>query len=1095
MNNLTLFEYGFMTVGREKLLCRIKDSVARGERVYLIVPEQQTVLAEAECSTLLPPQAALKLEATNFTRFADTVFRTLGGIAGEYHGGVTPSLLMWRALSEIAPMLSMTGESNQVTPGVVSRAMAAFKDAECHGISPEDLLLAKDKIKADPRLSAKLSDLALIYSTYKELTKDGYDLTDALYAARDKISDNPDFLSGARIFIDGFTSFTSPQYALISQLMSLCPVTVTLTLPRVMADSFEFAEIRDTKQRLKRAATSLSVPVFDERIAEADRDSSPLISEAVKLLFRTEGKIDNDYLQNTQDIRIFEASVPFDECDFVAADIKRRVMEGASYSDFAIIARDAEAYNGILDTSLDLAGIPHFTSSHLDVCSSEAVKLIRIAYDIFNYGIRAEWLIGYAKCGVSGVSVQDCNALEGYVSRWRPDQRTLNDPAPWVMSPRGYEEITEEDRLLLERINRAKEIALSPIREFSTRVKGAGTVRQHATCLYELLLHLDMERALKDRSRELRAIGKAEEAERGDRLFKIICTALDTLVSTLGDTSADGVSFISLFLTVLSATTVGRIPTHVDEVTVGSADMLRISGKSHVYLIGVNEGVFPATVKDSSYFTEADKARLISAGLDFEPELERQAARELFSFARAFASASKSVTVLYPTRSSAFAPLRPSSVIERLGVISNGLITPTRISALPITDRVYSPEAAALSLGEAGADADSLTLALQSAGRDDLLRVADGELANDKIQLGDEALGMLYHSDIYLSQSRIDAFLRCPMLYFSRYNLKLSEDGVAELDSRVIGTFIHSMLENFFRSLRDGHIKPGELGEEEKRKLTRESVDSYLKSSLGEGDARRDVTLSRLCRAAEPIIDGLCEEFASCKFEPVFFELTTDDRNPSAPNTVKIDADDGSRIIISGTMDRLDSFKSGDDVYVRVVDYKTGTKEFDPRKLAEGENLQMFLYLKSVTETDTPEFRQVLGVGDKGRIIPAGVIYVKTKLDDAIIPKSDDKAATEAAKKLQSREGMILDDRVSLDAQNPDFLPVRIKDGAIVETPIKRYYSPEGWAEVDATVTEAVRSIAKRIKGGDISVKREDVVGFTSPCSSCKFRPLCRNGY
>lgn len=1089
-------EYGFGTVGHSKLLSRIEDRVRACDRVYLIVPEQQTVAAESECSALLPPSAALHFEATNFTRFQDTVFRSLGGIAGDYPGQVTSLLLMWRVLSEIAPLLSMTGEKNEVTPGVVARAMSAMKDAECAGITPEELGMAGSRIKSDPRLVSKLSDLALICSSYRELTKDDYPgLTDAIYTASDKLRENPDFLSDTQVFIDGFTSFTAPQYALIKTLISLCPVTVTVPLPRVLSDSFEFGEIRDTRTRLLALAKEGEVAVFDERIADTDPDASPIITEAARLIFRTDGELDRDLLQNNGNIRIFEASVPFDECDFIATDIKRRVMAGASYSDFAVIARNAEDYRGILDTALDREGVPHFTSSALLTVSCEAVKLISIAYDVACYGFRAEWVMGLGKCTLSGIERGECDALQGYIERWKPGAGEFTSPAPWSSNPRGYEEFTDSDRLLLDTVNRAKEKLISPLRRFSRATNEARTVREHALCLVDFLTDIHLEVSLRHRARLLSELSHTEEAELNSRLYKIICVSLDTLVSTLGDTPADGVSFVNLLMTVLSGTSVGRIPTHQDEVTVGSADMLRLRGKRHIYLIGVNEGVFPSTVKDNSYFTESDKARLLSVGLGFEPDLERQAARELYSFVRAFTAGSESVTLTYPTRSSAFSALSPSSVIERLSEISGGDIKPVRISRLPVIDRIYCPEDALLSLGQSGECIDGIKEALSDAGLSHRLDILDGEVANDTLRLGEGALGILYGSDMYLSQSRIDAFLRCPMLYFCRYNLKLNEAGSAELDSRIIGTFIHSILENFFRTLKDSHVEAGQLSEEDRRRITESAAACYVESALGKGDARRDVTVSRLCRAAEPIIDGLCEEFGSSKFRPLFFELTTNDRDPASPSTVKIDTDDGGRIIISGTMDRLDSFVLGDDVYVRVVDYKTGTKEFDPRNLSKGENLQMFLYLKSVIETNKPEFREALGVGEGGQVIPAGVIYVKTRVDDALIPKADDAEALLAAKKLQMREGMILDDPDSLDAQNPDFLPVRIKDGTIVETPIKRYYSREGWAEVDATVTEAVRDIGKRMKSGDLSVCAEDVRAFNSPCNSCKFRPLCRNGY
>ena len=130
---------------------------------------------------------------------------------------------------------------------------------------------------------------------------------------------------------------------------------------------------------------------------------------------------------------------------------------------------------------------------------------------------------------------------------------------------------------------------------------------------------------------------------------------------------------------------------------------------------------------------------------------------------------------------------------------------------------------------------------------------------------------------------------------------------------------------------------------------------------------------------AGPIVDGLCDEFANCRFTPVQCELRIDGYRKDTPNSIVYDTDDGDhRVIIGGYIDRLDTLKVGNDVYARVIDYKTGIKQFSLDDVKKGENLQMLLYLKSVVETENPEFKEKLGVGEGGKVIPAGIVYVKT---------------------------------------------------------------------------------------------------------------------
>ena len=80
----------------EILRKEIARSIESGKRTLLIVPEQQTVAAEKEMAELLPDNAPLLFEVTNFTRFANSVFRELGGVDKEYCDGAKSALALMK---------------------------------------------------------------------------------------------------------------------------------------------------------------------------------------------------------------------------------------------------------------------------------------------------------------------------------------------------------------------------------------------------------------------------------------------------------------------------------------------------------------------------------------------------------------------------------------------------------------------------------------------------------------------------------------------------------------------------------------------------------------------------------------------------------------------------------------------------------------------------------------------------------------------------------------------------------------------------------------------------------------------------------------
>ncbi len=1108
---LILKEGGFTSVLHDELISSIKDSIKQGHKTFLFVPEQQTLTAEKEMCDILPPSAPLSFEVTNFTRFINTAFRTLGGLGGEYITSAKKLLMLWSAMTELSPMLNITRGAANVSSGVVSRVMEAINELDAHYITPADIAMAiksddeekqrkiDERLKSEARLRSKLDDLMLIYSLYKDKLKEKYsDMTEDTVELARRLTEDASYIEGAHIYIEGFTSFTEPQYKLISALIKGATVTVALGIPKALYDAFEFTEVRKTKERLidiaKRDAVDIKLFKPDAKSARFD----PLISELSELIWRLDGKFDNDSLQTLTEspeiIRIYKANTPFDESDFTASDIRRRVMAGASYRDFAIIVGNVDGYLGILDTSLEKAGIPYYMSRRDSITSFEAVKLIMSAYTAVFGGFSRNDVMTYIKCGLSSCTREESDLFEIYVNKWSIDGRRFTDGNMWNMNPRGYSGLRDGDSEKLIRLNEIRERVISPLENLADGVKTSRTVREHAECLLDFMLEIDLEGRLIMRAEEQRRLGESESADVNSRLWGILCDALDTLVECAGDTPADAESFINQLSVVLGDVSIGSIPSHYDEVSIGQADMMRLSGKKHVYLIGVNNGVFPRAVSDSSYFTSRDKATLMDIELNISGDIEVRTARERYSFSRALTAGMETVTLLFTEKTTGLSPILPSEVIERITALTDGKVKVKDISALGIADRVFTEMQAVESYGTASpTEKSGIRTALLDTDYKELLPIIDGKLDNGRTDIGEEVMGIILGDKLYLSQSKIDSYLKCPFKYFARSILKLDENEKAEINHAVVGTFIHSVLEGIFgRMIHEGR-SISDLSPEERESYTLEASRKYAEGELGmSSSAKINATIEKIKRAAMPIVDGLCDEFANCRFTPVMCEVRIGEHDPKSPSALiyKMDGRD-RRVVVNGIIDRVDAFKVGDDVYVRVVDYKTGMKEFSLDKVKDGENLQMLLYLKSVVETKSREFMDKMGVGLEGEMIPAGIVYVKTSVDDVIVDKSSDEAAIESLKEEYKRLGASLDDERSLSGMSEAYIPSK-KGKKTGNVPIT--YTREEWETLGEEIRSVILGIADDISAGHFSTEvncpKSDRF---HPCNDCKFKYICRN--
>ena len=152
----------------------------------------------------------------------------------------------------------------------------------------------------------------------------------------------------------------------------------------------------------------------------------------------------------------------------------------------------------------------------------------------------------------------------------------------------------------------------------------------------------------------------------------------------------------------------------------------------------------------------------------------------------------------------------------------------------------------------------------------------------------------------------------------------------------------------------------------------------------------------------------LWRELSQAEYEPAYFELQFDKGGQmpaiDIPNR-------GIEARLRGFVDRVDLWKRGESTYFRVVDYKTGKKDFDYCDVFNGVGLQMLLYLfalEQAGEDVIPGKRVSAGV----QYFPARAPYVS--VDGSL---SDDEAAQQR-KSLWKRSGLLLSDTDSLRAMD-----------------------------------------------------------------------------
>lgn len=1104
----------------------IAGAAASEPRDFLIVPEQSTVTAERRMaeSDAMPPSAPLFFEATNFTRLADTFFRSEGGLALRYADRTSRTLAMWLALRKLTPPSGMDdsgmddetkklylSEVPQLDPSSLDRYLSVVRELSAGCVGAEELAGAESKLDSgstpsDARLYRRVHDVSLILSKFREILSSRYADSENLLGTLADGMNRSSFFHGSKFFFDSFTGFTEQQYAVIEALLKTSEITVTLPLPAKPDAALCYREPIATRERLIRMAKDAGVG-YDEMQLGGNRRTG---SKAIKLL--TAHLFDVDYephadkeITDDGSVRIVAADDPYAASRYVAADILQKTRDEndpAHYRDFAILSGDPELYRGILDVDLDRNGVPFFFSRRVDLSVLEPLKLVTSAYRVVTGNYRRNDVISVVKCGFSGLTDSEADELDLYSEIWALSGDDFRKSDPWTKNPDGFE---AKDRRTpadgakqysvawLDDVNRAKEKVLIPLRKLEAASKNQ-PVSKHREAICAFLSELNVPAQLITRAELARKDGDAERADLYERFWEVATDALDTLDTMLGDETVTAEEFSTLFDLVCRTSDVGRIPSSSDEVLIGSADLLRAGGVKHVYLFGANEGEFPGVVRGSGYFSETDIDRLSAIGVKIGSSREIRASRELFGFLRAVSAPTASVTIVTNGLGVDLTTQRtPSTVLGRIGVLLPNGVKKIRTSDLPPLFFLRTKEEALFSIGRLSGDPLypplSRVLSGDETGRK-LIDAAERPIPNSDLSIPRSVAGELFPNGMTLSHSRLEKIRKCPLSDFCSSVLKLNENERAEFGANDVGSYIHAVLEEFFRENADS---PNAPGPKEIERFVGEFSEKYL-NEVGQGvekTARMEHLFGKLKKSSEILIQHLQDEIEEGKFVPRFFELDLKAGKDigDSPSALRVKTDDGGDIFINGKIDRVDTAKIEDGLYLRVVDYKTGSDTSDENKLnlagiEKGESPQLLLYLFALLNNENAAFRDRLGVSSMDRVHPAAVRYLhaateKVKLD---VPASPDDVKEEY-EKIITRSGCALNDDAVLDALDKSddhrFTPERKKGS-------KQLLTDEDFARYQSKIEDNLRADVGKMRSGSLRATPGKA------CDYCKMAPICR---
>lgn len=1052
-----------------RFLC---DLAEKEEKLILVVPDQFTFESERAILRMAGEKLGSRIRVYSFRRLADEVMQIYGGGACDRIDDGGKILMMNLAVEACSDNLNVYLGSKDKITSMMLQTVSEFK-AAC--VTPEMVL---EKSRMSPGgLGDKLYEIGLIYSAYESLIKGSYtDPSDVITIAAEKLRES-DYFKDAVVVFDSFESFNRQKREIIEAAMCRAKdVYVSLCTDSVhLVESSVFVPVSKTAMHLKALAAENNIEMQSPKIlSEPKRFKNFELEHLEKNLFMPNIV---PYEEEPEYINIYESRSVYGELEYAAATIRKLVMEeGLHYGDFSVICRNPHKYSSSLMNIFEKWNVPIYYSQSEKVDSSPIIRLVLSMFSIAVSGFRTEEILNMLKTGLYPVTNEEISKLENYVYLWKIDGRAWK--SSFSKHPDGFGgEFDEKAKETLKEINDIRSRIVDPIIRFAERSvnTNGGEISKN---IYLFLEETGVPERISENSEFFRKWGQGDRADDLIRVWKKLMDVLDQFNLALGSKEISMEKYYHYMRNVLAVESTRDIPMHLDSVLFGSADAVMQASPKVTFIMGAVQGEFPYIPSQSGLLTDGDRSRLRDMELPLENNMMDITLLEKFNAYKAAVGASERLYVSYHL-SYGSEDLSPSELVEGIKQIFPLLKVKKN---LPDEYFISTNESAFSAFAKHYAEDDVLKVSLDKyfagcaedySGRIQALkRAAD----NRDFKLYDSRISSEMFSSKYISASQIETYHQCRFEYFCKYGLNARERKPAEINVMEYGTLMHYIFENIISSDFMKYKDVPEQLPDDIRVLIRRYADENMGGfdNLSPRDLYR---FKRMTETAETLILHMVDEFSESSFRPKYFELKLSDDGEFPP--LKIMTPSGAVVKVGGVIDRVDIYDSPEGKYVRIVDYKTGKKEFKLFDVLYGLNLQMLIYLAALKES--------------GKFIPAGILYMPSSMPVVSADRNNtqDDIKKEKLKKMKMN-GMVLNDAEIIHAMEASaqgkYIPVSISDKGRMKGEENALTSQE-MDKVFTFIKKLVSTMADELIHGNIQAQPQML--NRNSCAWCPYGPVC----
>lgn len=1063
--------------------------IEKEKKILIITPEQFSFTAEKKLMQAVKKDAVINAEVITLSRMAFRILNEIGGASKTNLTKYGKAMLIFQILENNKKSLKYLNKNDENIE-IVQRAITEFKK---HNIIPEKIEEEITKIE-DKCLKAKLKDMNLIYKSFEENIASKYiEDTDLLKILAQNI-EKTSMIKDAVVYIDEFAGFTTQEYEVIAKIIKYAKcVTITMCVDELENNSNPDTDIfysnKKTVIKLKNLINkynlSFEEPVF---LNKEYRFKNNELKHLEKNIYNIKS---TKYEEKVENISLFLAKNQYMEIEEIAKKILKLVKnENFKYRDISIITKNIETYSSLIRAIFKKYEIPFFIDEKRDLNQNIIIQYILSILEIIRR-FSNDNIFNYLKLGFSDIEKEEIFKLENYCAKWGIKDNKWKKEFNY-----GIE--INEDKEEIGRLEQIRKQIINPLQELKSKIAKERTAENITKQLYDFIINQNIEEKIQIKKEELSKEGLIDLANEYEESYNIILDILDQMVLIFSKDKITIDKYSQILKVGLKNNGLGKIPGTQDQVIVGDVERSRSHKVKAIFIIGINDGVFPNINKDEGFFNDADRILLKQDDIELANGTIENIYEDNFNIYKAFTTAEEKLYLSYSSSDLDGKSLRPSILINKIKKLYPQLKEDSDIinKEYEIINKQGTYELLIEKISnlflERKIEEEWILVYkyFKSQNEWNLKLKKDMEglrYTNIPHNISQNKIDKLYGNTLKTSVSRLEKYSACPFSYYLKYGLRIKEKEELKVRSFNTGSFMHEVIDEFFKYINEEKLELPKLleNEEEIQKIVNNIVNNKLKLTqnyIFTATAKYKALVKRLKKVISKALKYIIEGLVNSDFNIEETELEFG-KNKKYESIIMI-LESGKKVEITGKIDRIDTVSSEKGKYLRVIDYKSSAKNIDLNEVYAGLQIQLLTYTDAICKTKD--------------LMPAGILYFGL-LEQMI--KADKKITKEEIeeeiRKNFKMKGLILADINVIKMQDRNLktgsskiIPAAITSSGKINQKWTNGVDSKEFKVLQDYIYKIIKQISKEILSGKIDLKPYNKDGVT-PCKYCEYKAVC----